>query len=53
MKIIGVVRYGGERQLIVFIFGVKPQIYEGVEWFANQIRVCMDGTANLRCAICK
>ncbi len=21
------------------------------EWFANQMRVCMDGTVNLRCAI--
>ncbi len=23
------------------------------EWFANQMRICMDGTANLRCLVCK
>ncbi len=30
---------------------VKPRIYEHTEWFANEMRVCVNGTANLRCAI--
>ncbi len=30
---------------------VKPRIHERAEWFTNQMRICVDGTANLRCAI--
>ncbi len=32
---------------------VEPCIHERAEWFANQMRMCVNGTANLRCAICK
>ncbi len=34
-------------------FDLKPRIHERAEWFANQMRVCVDGTANLCCAIHK
>ncbi len=30
----------------------KPHIHKRTEWFANQMRVCLDGTANLCCVVC-
>ncbi len=35
------------------IRSLKPRIHERVEWFANQMRVCVDVTANMRCTICE
>ncbi len=32
---------------------LKPHIHERAEWFTNQMHVCVDGTANLRCPIRK
>ncbi len=34
-------------------WNVKPRIYEHAKWLADQVRVCVDGAANLRCAICE
>ncbi len=31
----------------------KHRMHERVEWFANQMRICVDGIVNLRCAIRK
>ncbi len=32
---------------------VKSCIHEYAKWFANQMHVCVNGTANLLCAICE
>ncbi len=39
--------------LCVITLVILPHIHEHDEWFANQMRVCVDVTANLRCAVCK
>ncbi len=37
----------------VYGVNVKPRIHKRAEWFANQMRLCVDRTANLLCAIHK
>ncbi len=37
----------------VFSKASCTSIQECAEWFANQMRVCVNRTVNLRCAICK
>ncbi len=32
---------------------IKPRIQEHAEWFANQMRICVDGIVNLCCVIHK
>ncbi len=35
------------------VFSLKPGIHGCTEWFANQMRVCVDGSVNLRCVVDK
>ncbi len=39
-------------QYYCFLF-LTSRIHERAKWFANQMCICVDGTANLYCAIRK
>ncbi len=40
--------------ILSLIYSSAPNgLWTACKWFVNQMRICVDGTANLRCAICE